>query len=138
MDERSETDSSPFTPPSSPSRSSRTKETSSSREVGGAPPRLPAAARERPAAVNGHAKTSRGPFLIGVAGGTASGKTTVCRKIMEALEQVNSSNQRVIMISQDSFYKNLTRQEIALANIGEYNFDHPGNLALTQSRVRVD
>jgi uridine kinase len=64
--------------------------------------------------------------LIGVAGGTASGKTSVCRKIMEALEQVNSSNQRVVMISQDSFYKNLTRREIALANIGEYNFDHPG------------
>ena len=46
---------------------------------------------------------------------------------MEALEQhVNSSNQRVVMISQDSFYKNLTSREIALANIGEYNFDHPG------------
>ena len=91
----------PFTPPSSPSRSTNSV-----------------------AVANGQ---SRGPFLIGVAGGTASGKTTVCHKIMEALESVNSSNKRVVVISQDSFYKNLTRKEIALANIGEYNFDHPGN-----------
>ncbi len=99
----------PFTPPSSPSRSSQQNS-------------------KNTAAINGGTRTSssRGPFLIGVAGGTASGKTSVCRKIMEALEQVNSSNQRVVMISQDSFYKNLTRREIALANIGEYNFDHPG------------
>ena len=97
---------SPFTPPSSPSR-------------------LP---RRNPATVvNGQPiKSSRGPFLIGVAGGTASGKTTVCRKIMEQLEQVNSSEQRVVMISQDAFYKNLTSEEIAAANVGEYNFDHPG------------
>ena len=45
---------------------------------------------------------------------------------MKALDSVNSSNKRVVVISQDSFYKNLTRKEIALANIGEYNFDHPG------------
>lgn len=99
---------SPFTPPSSPPRS-----------------RSPRASQATK--TNGQASSaSRGPFLIGVAGGTASGKTTVCHKIMEALEQVNSSSQRVVMISQDSFYKNLTSSEIAVANKGEYNFDHPG------------
>ena len=122
MEDGAESESCPFTPPSSPSRSSQANGTNSSVEASGASP------SHRLQAVDGRSKTSsRGPFLIGVAGGTASGKTSVCRKIMEALEQhVNSSNQRVVMISQDSFYKNLTSQEIALANIGEYNFDHPG------------
>lgn len=128
---------SPFTPPSSPSRSSQQNGTNSSRESGGASLSSRLQSRGSPAstAVNGRPETSsRGPFLIGVAGGTASGKTSVCKKIMEALEQVNSSNQRVVMISQDSFYKNLTSQEIAIANIGEYNFDHPGiNITLTQT-----
>ena len=31
----------------------------------------------------------RSPFLIGVAGGTASGKSTVCEKIMENLRQIH-------------------------------------------------
>ena len=131
MEDGAESESCPFTPPSSPSRSSQQNSSRVSLEAGGASPspgpsRLQSRGSPNTAAVNGHRSSSRGPFLIGVAGGTASGKTSVCRKIMEALEQVNSSNQRVVMICQDSFYKNLTRQQIALANIGEYNFDHPG------------
>lgn len=130
MEDGAENDNCPFTPPSSPSRSSQQNGTSLSLDVGDASPSPSASGLQSrvTATINGRSRTSssRGPFLIGVAGGTASGKTSVCRKIMEALEQVNSSNQRVVMISQDSFYKNLTRREIALANIGEYNFDHPG------------
>ena len=131
MEDGAESESCPFTPPSSPSRSSQQNGTNSSIEASGASPspRLQSRGSPNTPAVNGRSKTSssRGPFLIGVAGGTASGKTSVCRKIMEALEQhVNSSDQRVVMISQDSFYKNLTSREIDLANIGEYNFDHPG------------
>mmetsp|Transcript_4316 Transcript_4316/g.12675 ORF Transcript_4316/g.12675 Transcript_4316/m.12675 type:complete len:158 (+) Transcript_4316:89-562(+) len=44
------------------------------------------------------------PFVIGVAGGTASGKTTVCSEIIQRL-----SNQRVVIIAQDSFYRGLTK-----------------------------
>ena len=66
------------------------------------------------------------PFLIGVAGGTASGKTTVCKKIMEQLGQLDSSHKRVVMLSQDSFYKKLDAKDKKLANRGDYNFDHPG------------
>lgn len=67
------------------------------------------------------------PFLIGVAGGTASGKTSVCRKIMEQLGQtaLESRMKRVVMISQDSFYKNLSTADRARADQGEFNFDHP-------------
>lgn len=58
------------------------------------------------------------PFLIGVAGGTASGKTTVCEKIREAL-----ADDRVVIISMDNFYRPLTQEE--RANVEDFNFDHP-------------
>ena len=61
---------------------------------------------------------NREPFLIGVAGGTASGKTTVCDLIMQNLQE-----QRVVLIAQDSFYRPLTPHEHE--NVGAYNFDHP-------------
>jgi len=58
------------------------------------------------------------PFIIGVCGGTASGKTSVCEDILRKLE-----NQRVVIISQDSFYCSLDKT--VLENVGTYNFDHP-------------
>ncbi|WIA17892.1 hypothetical protein OEZ85_009392 [Tetradesmus obliquus] len=58
------------------------------------------------------------PFIIGIAGGTASGKTTVCQKIMHRLNEAC-----VALIHQDSFYRPLTPEEIA--NVKSYNFDHP-------------
>lgn len=71
--------------------------------------------------------TSRTTFMIGVAGGTASGKSTVCDKLMEKLGQnnVNNLEKQVVHLSQDSFYRELTSQEIAKANKGMFNFDHP-------------
>ncbi|KAK6928398.1 hypothetical protein RJ641_006989 [Dillenia turbinata] len=58
------------------------------------------------------------PFVIGVAGGSASGKTTVCQKIISQLH-----DQRVVLIQQDSFYRSLTDE--MKKNVQEYNFDHP-------------
>ncbi|XP_010252854.1 PREDICTED: uridine kinase-like protein 3 [Nelumbo nucifera] len=58
------------------------------------------------------------PFVIGVAGGAASGKTSVCDMIIEQLH-----DQRVVLVNQDSFYHNLTEEE--LERVHEYNFDHP-------------
>lgn len=53
------------------------------------------------------------PFLIGVGGGTASGKSTVCKKIMEKLGQdvVDNNQRRVVCISQESFYKVLNEDD---------------------------
>ncbi|XP_066964609.1 uridine-cytidine kinase 2 isoform X1 [Macrobrachium rosenbergii] len=67
------------------------------------------------------------PFLIGVAGGTASGKSTVCKRIMERLGQddIEHSQRRVVCISQDSFYRPLTPEESSKALKGLFNFDHP-------------
>lgn len=58
------------------------------------------------------------PFIIGVCGGTASGKTSVCEDILKKLE-----NQRVVIVSQDSFYLSLTGD--TLKEVHSYNFDHP-------------
>eukprot|EP01089_Gocevia_fonbrunei_P012007 TRINITY_DN271_c0_g1_i1.p1 TRINITY_DN271_c0_g1~~TRINITY_DN271_c0_g1_i1.p1 ORF type:complete len:240 (+),score=51.46 TRINITY_DN271_c0_g1_i1:147-866(+) len=58
------------------------------------------------------------PFIIGVCGGTASGKTSVCELIISELK-----DQRVATISLDSFYRPLTNEE--RQNVAEYNFDHP-------------
>ena len=47
---------------------------------------------------------------------------------MDELGQVvvNSQKRRVVMVSQDSFYRELTTTEKVLADHGEFNFDHPG------------
>ncbi|OVA17524.1 Uridine kinase [Macleaya cordata] len=59
------------------------------------------------------------PFVIvGVSGGTASGKTTVCDMIIQQLH-----DHRVVLVNQDSFYRGLTAEESE--RVHEYNFDHP-------------
>ncbi|MED6161470.1 Uridine/cytidine kinase UKL1, chloroplastic [Stylosanthes scabra] len=58
------------------------------------------------------------PFVIGVSGGTASGKTTVCDMIIQQLH-----DHRVVLVNQDSFYRGLRPEE--LERVSEYNFDHP-------------
>ncbi|KAK9938992.1 hypothetical protein M0R45_015702 [Rubus argutus] len=46
-------------------------------------------------------------FFIGVAGGTASGKTTVCNMIISQLR-----DQRVVLVNQDSFYHSLNEEKL--------------------------
>lgn len=62
--------------------------------------------------------TAYTPFVIGIAGGTASGKTTVCKAITHHL-----GDQQVVMLGLDEFYRDLTPEETA--NISEVNFDVP-------------
>ncbi|KAH1091827.1 hypothetical protein J1N35_019084 [Gossypium stocksii] len=64
------------------------------------------------------ANAPRQPFVIGVSGGTASGKTTVCDMIIQQLH-----DHRVVLVNQDSFYRGLNTEE--LKRVHEYNFDHP-------------
>ena len=56
--------------------------------------------------------------MIGIAGGTGSGKTTVVRKLKELL-----SDDGVIIIPQDSYYKDLSH--LPLEERLVQNFDHP-------------
>jgi len=60
------------------------------------------------------------PFVIGVCGGSASGKTTVANKIISEL-----GVPWVTLLSMDSFYKVLNEKQHELAAKNEYNFDHP-------------
>ena len=61
------------------------------------------------------------PILIAIAGGSASGKTTVVKKI---IEQLNSKD--ITVISHDDYYKDLTH--LALTERYKVNFDHPDSL----------
>ena len=59
-------------------------------------------------------------LIIGIAGGSGSGKTTVVKAITDQLKE------RVVVIPQDSYYKDLshcTEQEKK-----EHNFDHPDSI----------
>ncbi|XP_040579729.1 uridine-cytidine kinase-like 1 [Lepeophtheirus salmonis] len=60
------------------------------------------------------------PFVIGICGGSASGKTTVASKIIKEL-----GVPWVTLLSLDSFYKVLNEEQHNLACNNEYNFDHP-------------
>ncbi|XP_043466446.1 uridine-cytidine kinase-like 1 [Leptopilina heterotoma] len=60
------------------------------------------------------------PFVIGICGGSASGKTTVATKIIESLDVP-----WVTLLSMDSFYKVLNEKQHEMAANNEYNFDHP-------------
>ena len=57
-------------------------------------------------------------ILIGIAGGSGSGKTLVARTIVREL-----GTYRVVIIDQDSYYRNL--EDIPLRDRDARNFDHP-------------
>ncbi len=57
-------------------------------------------------------------FIIGIAGGTGSGKTTVVRKLIERLPKGE-----VVVIPQDSYYKDSSDVPADLRQ--NINFDHP-------------
>ncbi|MGE0883548.1 MAG: uridine kinase [Blastocatellales bacterium] len=60
-------------------------------------------------------------MIIGICGGTGSGKTTVARRILE-----NVSDEQVVFFQQDSYYRNLGDMPIELRH--QINFDHPDAL----------
>ncbi|XP_077913523.1 uridine-cytidine kinase-like 1 isoform X2 [Halichoerus grypus] len=79
----------------------------------------------RPPWYNEHGTQSKEAFAIGLGGGSASGKTTVARMIIEALDVP-----WVVLLSMDSFYKCLppqvlTTQQQEQAAHNNFNFDHP-------------
>jgi hypothetical protein len=84
-------------------------------------------------------------FVIGVCGGTASGKTTVCKAILDQLSMSLSGMGRVIIISQDSYYRGLSKEEND--HVEDYNFDCPAafdwqlieqHLSLLKSKKPID
>lgn len=57
-------------------------------------------------------------MIIGICGGTGSGKTTVAQRILEDV-----SAEHTIYLQQDSYYRNLGDMPIELRH--QINFDHP-------------
>lgn len=60
-------------------------------------------------------------MIIGISGGTGSGKTTVARRILEDVSEAE-----VIFLQQDSYYRNLGDMPVELRH--QINFDHPDAL----------
>ena len=58
-------------------------------------------------------------IVIGIAGGTASGKTTVAEKIFEAFDDA-------VLLSHDFYYK--SHDELSLEERSDLNYDHPDSL----------
>ncbi len=60
-------------------------------------------------------------MIIGICGGTGSGKTTIARAIVESVGQEN-----VVLVEQDSYYRNLA--DMPLDERHQANFDHPDSI----------
>lgn len=60
-------------------------------------------------------------LIVGIAGGSGSGKTTVVRKLMEVL-----ADNQVVMIPQDAYYKD--NSHLPIEERQKINFDHPDSV----------
>jgi uridine kinase len=61
------------------------------------------------------------PFVVGIAGGTGSGKSTVARRVAEALRACS-----VAFIDMDAYYRNFTH--LSIEERRHINWDHPDSL----------
>jgi uridine kinase len=60
-------------------------------------------------------------MIIGICGGTGSGKTTIARAIVDAV-----GAKKVVLVEQDSYYRNLA--DMPLDERQQANFDHPDSI----------
>ncbi len=61
------------------------------------------------------------PVILGVAGGTGSGKTTVAQAILNAV-----GRERLAFIAQDSYYRQIEWH--SPEHLAQHNFDHPASI----------
>jgi uridine kinase len=61
------------------------------------------------------------PLIIGVAGGSGSGKTTVVRHIIDTIGEEN-----ILLLQHDSYYRDL--KHLSFEERTKQNFDHPSSL----------
>lgn len=74
---------------------------------------------------------SQRPYFIGIAGGTASGKTTLCKEIIKQLNMVGDFT----LLTMDNFYKDLTAEQ--MEDVANYNFDAPDSLDFDEMHETV-
>jgi len=70
-------------------------------------------------------------LIVGIAGGTGSGKTTVTRKVIDLL-----GNDNMILIPQDAYYKD--NRHLPLEERQKINFDHPGSIEFSLLNKHID
>lgn len=71
------------------------------------------------------------PVVIGIAGGSGSGKTTVLRSIIEAF-----GSEYIAVLDHDAYYHSL--HELSPAARAQFNFDHPDSLDSRLMRQHLD
>ena len=59
------------------------------------------------------------PIIIGITGGSGSGKTTIAHEIANQIE----ANDRIVIMTQDSYYKDNTG--LPMSERQKINYDHP-------------
>ena len=64
-------------------------------------------------------------------------QTSVCKKIVQRLKE-QKLDQKVAILSQDSFYHDLTDSQRQAADEGLYNFDHPGVMSVQLASCMCD
>ncbi len=88
-------------------------------------PAAPAKGREEPQRSRGEGiirtMTNQIPLVIGIAGGSGSGKTTVAQEILNRV-----GPDRIAYLPHDAYYKDLSG--LPPAQRAEVNFDHPNSL----------
>lgn len=66
--------------------------------------------------------------IIGVCGGSGSGKSTMCRSLIEKIPK----NIHTQILSMDCFYRPLGEKQLRQALRSEYDFDHPDALDIVR------
>lgn len=74
---------------------------------------------DQPATISKH--NGSGPIVIGVAGGSGSGKTTVVRRIVDSL-----GDAQVTVLEHDRYYRD--RNDLRFEERAALNYDHPDSL----------
>jgi uridine kinase len=71
--------------------------------------------------LNAHNPSFSTPYVVGVCGGSGSGKTTFCKQFLELL-----GSERVLLISQDAYYRDFAN--LPFEERAQKNFDHPDSV----------
>lgn len=75
--------------------------------------------------------TARPPLVLGIAGGSGSGKSTIARSILDALPPGAG-----LLLEQDHYYR--AQEHLSFAERAQINYDHPDSLELDLLAAHVD
>ena len=75
--------------------------------------------------------TARPPLVLGIAGGSGSGKSTIARSILDALPPGGG-----LLLEQDHYYRAMP--ELSFEERAQVNYDHPDSLELDLLALHVD